>query len=906
MKKIYFIVLVLIAASSSSPAQSITGLVYEDVNYGGGGGRSFATANAVLNNSAVPVGTAATVELYSAAGDYLATTTTSAAAGTVGQYTFGSPTVAAGTTYIVRVVNSTVLSTRTGAVAGLVPVQTFVVRNGVGDENRVGGEAPEKADGPLNTTTTNSKLSTFTAKSQAVVAVGAGPVHGVDFGFNFDTVVNTNDAGQGSLRQFILNANALKGNAALQQQGQAPQRETSLFMIPTGQARPGMAAGLLNQLTGPANSAVAVLTLAMVLPAITDAATVLDGTTQTANGGNTNTTLLGTGGTVGTDLLALDKVNGPEVELVLPARVGVILTFSGDQCVLRGIAVHGGATAVNFGGQGALLEGNAIGISATSVGLPSGAATSGAGLIIGAATGTLRNNLIGYNGRSGVNYSAGSGTAGFVIRDNELVQNGQVTAGGDNITVGDIGMAGPVLIEGNRIALANSSGIQFEIGRISDNIVRNNTLIGNGTGGAATRLEGSGIHYLARTATVNSANSANGDLISKNLITGNQSSGIVINYGQRNVRITQNSIFFNGNGTTGGFGLLSIDFTPPNGYVGGDPQYGQGDGVTANDGLLDVPNTPTTAVPPHRQGNGGIDYPVITAIAKDATTGNLRVTGYVGAAQGQTQFGGALIEVYSANNADTNQNGPVVVGDGRSVAHGEAQYFVGTITADASGNFDGLITNLARNINNGDNITSTAYLPTYGTSECGTNQVSTFTVLPVTLTRFAATASGPNVRLEWATAMEKNNAYFAVERSIDGVHFATLDQVMGRGTTSQAQEYSYWDRQAALGRPLYYRLRQVDTNGAAEYSPVRTVVLAGKASLAGLVPNPTAAAAALELPAGSDYLITLRDLSGRLLHEQRVAGGQRYTLTLADKPAGVYLVTLVGAGQVSTQRLVKE
>ena len=901
MKKNVLTILVLAAASFSSQAQGITGLVFEDVNYGGGAGRSLAMANAVLNNSAVPVGTAATVELYSAAGGYLATTTTSTAAGTVGQYTFGSPTVAAGTTYIVRVVNSTVRSTRTGAVAGLLPVQTFVVRNGSDDRNRVGGEAPEKADEPLNTT--NKNLSTFVAQSQALVAVGAATVGGVDFGFNFDTIVNTNNAGQGSLRQFILNANALKGNIDLQQQGQEAQRETSLFMIPTGQARPGQAAGYLNQLTGPANSAVAVLTLAAVLPPITDATTVLDGTTQTANGGNTNTALLGTGGTVGTDLLTLDKINGPEVELALAATAGTVLTVSGDQCVLRGMAVHGGATAVSFGGQGALIEGNAIGISATSVGLPSSAPTNGAGLIIGASTGTLRNNLVGYNGQSGVNYSAGSGTAGFVISDNELVQNGQVTAGGDNITVGDNGVAGPLLIEGNLIALANSSGIQFEIGKVSNNIVRNNTLMGNGTGGTATRLEGSGIHYLARNATVNSTNN---DLIIKNLITQNQSSGIVINYGQRNVRITQNSIFFNGNGTTGGFGLLSIDFTPPNGYVGGDPQYGQGDGVTANDALLDVPGTPTTAVPPYRQGNGGIDYPVITAIAKDAATGRLRVTGYVGTAPGQTQFGGATIEVYSANNADTNQDGPVVVGDGRSVAHGEAQYFVGTVTADANGNFDNLITNIARNINNGDNITSTAYLPTYGTSECGTNQVSTFTVLPVTLTRFAATASGPDIRLEWATATEKNNAYFAIERSVDGVHFAILDQIAGHGTISQPQEYSYLDRQAVSGRALYYRLRQVDTNGEAEYSPVRTVALAGKVLLAGLVPNPTAATAALQLPAGGEYLITLRDLSGRLLREQRVAGGQLYTLTLAGRPAGVYLVTLVGAGQVSTQRLVKE
>ena len=41
------------------------------------------------------------------------------------------------------------------------------------------------------------------------VDASGGDVSGVDFGFNFDVVVNTNDSGQGSLRQFIINSNLL-------------------------------------------------------------------------------------------------------------------------------------------------------------------------------------------------------------------------------------------------------------------------------------------------------------------------------------------------------------------------------------------------------------------------------------------------------------------------------------------------------------------------------------------------------------------------------------------------------------------------------------------------------------------------------------------------------------------------
>ena len=52
-----------------------------------------------------------------------------------------------------------------------------------------------------------------------VVAANGTDVPGVDFGFNFDTIVNTTDTGQGSLRQFVVNANALTGEGGLAQAG---------------------------------------------------------------------------------------------------------------------------------------------------------------------------------------------------------------------------------------------------------------------------------------------------------------------------------------------------------------------------------------------------------------------------------------------------------------------------------------------------------------------------------------------------------------------------------------------------------------------------------------------------------------------------------------------------------------
>src|SRR5689334_19351812 len=78
---------------------TITGIVFEDANYGGGLGRSKATSSGVGQGNV-------RVELYDSTGTFVSFTTT-ATSGTIGQYVF---TVATGSNYTVRVVNSSVTS----------------------------------------------------------------------------------------------------------------------------------------------------------------------------------------------------------------------------------------------------------------------------------------------------------------------------------------------------------------------------------------------------------------------------------------------------------------------------------------------------------------------------------------------------------------------------------------------------------------------------------------------------------------------------------------------------------------------------------------------------------------------------------------------------------------------------
>lgn len=174
----------------------------------------------------------------------------------------------------------------------------------------------------------------------------------------------------------------------------------------------------------------------------------------------------------------------------------------------------------------------------------------------------------------------------------------------------------------------------------------------------------------------------------------------------------------------------------------------------------------------------------------------------------------------------------------------------------------------------------------------GTLTVSnTSAPLPVTLVAFTAQAQGADALLRWTTASELHNDHFEVEASADGQAFRRIGTVAGAGTSSQAHDYQLVDPAIAhyAASPVYYRLRQVDTDGTARYSPVRAVTVPLPAGLA-LFPNPATQAATLT-GAVPGAAVTVFDAVGRLI--LRVPADSTGTATLVlptGLAAGVYVV----------------
>jgi len=874
---------------------TISGTVFEDVNYGGGAGRSLAASSGVGRPNAL-------VELYSANGTLVDTARTNSK----GLYSFLNK---ANGIYTVRVVNALVSSSRLGYVGLLLPVQTYVK----GNTSAVGGVAPNKQDlGPNNYTGTNFANATrlplfqtqtegYTTQSTASVTLQSGTsVAEVDFGFNFDLIVNTNDAGQGSLRQFVANASALGDEAKLAQAGSTrspldasaqplPQGvETSIFMISTG------------QLTAQNSQRVAVINLAstLLLTGANAPLTVLDGGTQTANMGNTNNATLGTGTVVGTVGSQLNRLNGPEVQLQ-GNRSQNGITVAVSNLTIRGLSLTGFQTNIyallpTSGNYTNLrVERNVLGTVATSFTDPGAGRTSSAGINLnGLDNSTVQDNLIGFNGGMGVwvyggnmNDGRPNGANNNFIADNEIRGNGQEAKTNDGLELQ--GVSTDNTVQDNLITQNFGHGIDSNTNS-GGNAIRNNTISGNGLGVAAGNVpdaEGSGIRMYGL-----------GQTVSGNVLTANNGSGVLVAATASNVVITQNSTFSN---TRLGIDLLSNADSPANGNTG-----------AASNVTLNANNkTATTG------GNSLLNFPVFTQATID--NGTLVVTGYVttgakvelfvaerdasGFGEGQTYFALRTEGAADDNDGARGSYADRVIGVSPGTETNQSRFLFRVLLSS--------VPQAARaQIVAGARLTATATLTSVGTSEFA-GQISIASgPLPVELTAFTATAKGNHVVLNWATASEKNNDHFTVERSADGQTFVVVGTVAGQGTTTVAHTYSTTDANAAnLASTLYYRLRQVDTDGTESLSPVRTVAFARPAE-ASLYPNPATTTTSLDLralPAGS-YTVTLLDLAGHTVATHHLGSDLLPALDLSALPRGAYLVRVQGAGTNLTKRLVKE
>ena len=201
--------------------------------------------------------------------------------------------------------------------------------------------------------------------------------------------------------------------------------------------------------------------------------------------------------------------------------------------------------------------------------------------------------------------------------------------------------------------------------------------------------------------------------------------------------------------------------------------------------------------------------------------------------------------------------------------------------------------------------------PGLGLTYTWTPPPTSCTTLPIELLSFNATLNEGNALLDWSTASETNNAFFTVEKTIDGVNYEKLAIVDGSGTSTQQHHYATCDKHPFIGIS-YYRLKQTDFNGLSKYfSPVE-VEFTGDGSFAvSVYPVPTDASflnLALFLSEEGLVRIEIYDLVGNILDSKSIILGKGSNTVNLDETGkltpGVYIVRAFTNNMFAENRVV--
>jgi hypothetical protein len=203
------------------------------------------------------------------------------------------------------------------------------------------------------------------------------------------------------------------------------------------------------------------------------------------------------------------------------------------------------------------------------------------------------------------------------------------------------------------------------------------------------------------------------------------------------------------------------------------------------------------------------------------------------------------------------------------------------------------------------NITSTVPFTSLGAFALASTELSSSSgnnPLPVELISFRAEHFAQGVLVRWGTASEKDNAGFEVERSSDGRLFETIAKVKGQGQSIQKQAYNILDSAPLTSPTAYYRLRQLDFDGASTYSVIVAVKGEFKEEL---FPNPAQNQFTFRLSYTRSAKYRILASTGQALLEGQTASAST-TIDISELPVGFYYLEIETAEGRMVRKFMKQ
>ncbi len=186
---------------------------------------------------------------------------------------------------------------------------------------------------------------------------------------------------------------------------------------------------------------------------------------------------------------------------------------------------------------------------------------------------------------------------------------------------------------------------------------------------------------------------------------------------------------------------------------------------------------------------------------------------------------------------------------------------------------------------------------------------TTASALPVNFTKISATKTGAAVTVKWNTANEANIAKYEVERSSNGVAFATVNTENALAASSYSVEDANIPSNVAS---LYYRIKAIGTDGTIIYSAIASVATHNSQfATISIYPNPVKRDLNITLSnaATGTYAVRIVTIAGNQVYGKAGASliGGKLTMDASNFAAGVYVLELTDAkGNKQQEKFIKE
>lgn len=197
-----------------------------------------------------------------------------------------------------------------------------------------------------------------------------------------------------------------------------------------------------------------------------------------------------------------------------------------------------------------------------------------------------------------------------------------------------------------------------------------------------------------------------------------------------------------------------------------------------------------------------------------------------------------------------------------------------------------------------------------GFSEFWLHGNSTSSPLPVTLTNFSASCND-GINLSWTTASESNSQKFVVERSRDLNTWEYAGETAAAGNSNYKQTYLLED-QTPFGGVSYYRLLQIDNDGASKiYGPI-SVSCAGSLNSMTVFPNPSKGNFTVEILSNKNIAqaeVQLTDMAGKTIAVQNTViheGNNQLPFNGTNLHAGPYMISILHQSEFKPIMIVIE